>query len=197
VAENLEFINGLTERMSNITGQLKTFARKSNSRLEPVDLVDVIERVLLFMGPQLDANGVRLIKDLPAGGQAIVPGNAMQLEQVMTNLIDNGLDAMKTVPGQKCLRIYLVLEGDQALVSCHDSGPGISAEAQELLFDPFYTTKDIGEGLGLGLSISYGIVREMGGTVTAENHPEGGALFSLRLPLAESLNTNSEEGSKE
>jgi len=197
VAENLEFINGLTERMSNITGQLKTFARKSKSCLEPVDLVEVIDRVLLFMGPQLDANGVRLIKDLSAGGQAIVPGNAMQLEQVMTNLVHNGLDAMKTGNGQKCLRISLSLEGDQAVVSCHDSGPGISEEAQELLFDPFYTTKDIGEGLGLGLSISYGIVREMDGTIKAINHPEGGALFTLRLPLADSSNTISEEGSKE
>lgn len=195
VVDNLEFIDRLTERMSNITGQLKTFARKSKSRLEPVDLAEVIDRTLTFIGPQLDQNGVTLTKDLPARGKAIVLGNAMQLEQVMNNLVHNGLDAMKA-SNKKCFRIHLGLEGHRALLSCHDSGPGISEEAQEFLFDPFYTTKDIGEGLGLGLSISYGIIREMDGSIKAENHPEGGALFTLYLPLADSFNQKSKEDSK-
>ncbi len=192
VGENLEFMNRLTERMSNITGQLKTFARKSKSHLESVDMVEVIDRVLAFIGPQLNQNGVDLITDLPARGKAIVLGNAMQLEQVMNNLVQNGLDAMK-MSSMKCFQIQLCLEGDKVVLSCHDSGLGISEEAQEFIFDPFYTTKDIGEGLGLGLSICYGIIREMDGSIKAENHPEGGALFTLRLPLVDLFNQKSKE----
>jgi len=189
VKENLEFINSLTERMANITGQLKTFARKSNSRLEPVDLVVVIDRVLDFLGPQLEQKEIRVDKELPPVGKAIVFGNAMQLEQVMSNLVHNGLDAMKIGNcSTKCLRIQLLLEETRGVLSFHDSGQGIAEEALELLFDPFYTTKNIGEGLGLGLSISYGIIREMGGSIKAENHHEGGAVFVLDLPLADSIN---------
>jgi two-component system, NtrC family, C4-dicarboxylate transport sensor histidine kinase DctB len=139
---------------------------------------------------------VCLKKDLPARGKAIVLGNAMQLEQVMNNLVQNGLDAMK-MSSRKCFQIQLFLEGDKAVLSFHDSGLGISEEALEFIFDPFYTTKDIGEGLGLGLSISYGIILEMDGSIKAENHPEGGALFVLRLPLASSFNQKNKEDIKE
>lgn len=198
ILENLEFINRLTERMSNITGQLKTFARKSKSSLEPVDLVQVIDKVLAFITPQLKQKRVTLQKNLPSGGKAIILGNAMQLEQVMNNLVCNALDAMEESSRfQRCLRIDLSIEGNQAVLLFHDNGPGISEEAHEFLFDPFYTTKDIGEGLGLGLSISYGIIREMDGSIRAENPPEGGALFIIHLPLADSFDEiNKEENKK-
>ena len=183
VVENLDFMKQLTERMSNITRQLKTFARKGERSRELVDLAEVIDRVLTFMGPQLEQEKVTLEKDLPGLGKAMVSGDVMQLEQVMNNLVHNSLDGMKESQG-KYFRIHLSLENDHALLSCRDSGSGILEEALEFLFDPFYTTKGIGEGLGLGLSISYGIIREMDGSIKAENHPEGGALFTIKLPLA-------------
>ena len=190
VQENLEFIDRLTTRMTKITGQLKTFARKSKGRKEPVDLTDVVDRVLAFIGPQLVQKGVILVTNLCAKGCTIVNGDSMQLEQVLNNLVHNGLDAMKGRDRKK-LWIDLKQEANNAVLSCHDSGSGISEKALEFLFDPFYTTKDIGEGLGLGLSITYGIVREMDGTIMAENHPEGGALFTLSLPLADSFRQES------
>ncbi len=185
VAENLEFMNQLTEKMSNITGQLKIFARKGVENRKLVDLAEVIDQGLKFMGPQLEQEKVTLEKDLPGLGKAMVLGDVMQLEQVMNNLVHNSLDAMKKSQ-RRLLRIHLSLEDDHVQLSFHDSGPGILEEALGFLFDPFYTTKEIGEGLGLGLSISYGIIREMGGSIKAENHPEGGALFIIELPLADS-----------
>lgn len=186
VRANLGHIDKLTARMTSITRQLKTFARKSKGREEPVDLAEIVERVLVFTGPQLEAGHIMVQTELPPRGEAIVRGDSLQFEQVMTNLLRNAMDAMKNA-ARKEMRISLAASGDQVVLVCRDSGPGISHEALENLFDPFYTTKDIGEGLGLGLSISYGIVKEMNGTITAENDPEGGgAVFTLRLPRSAS-----------
>lgn len=182
VAENLLYIDRLTERMAGITGQLKTFARKSKGRRTPVDVRVVIEHVLAFFTPQFEQQGVALACDLPERGVAMVLADALQFEQVLNNLLRNSLDAMKN-SSRKNLRISLTTTEDSAILCCRDSGEGITAEAEAMLFDPFFTTKEIGRGLGLGLSISYGIIREMSGTIKAENHPEGGALFTLHLPL--------------
>lgn len=182
VVENLQFINRLTERMAKITGQLKIFARKSRSTHEKVDLVVVTEKVLSLTGPQLEQNGITVERHLPPNGQAIIQGNALQLEQVLNNLIYNSRDAMQDSE-EKILRITLTLTSLTAILTCHDSGPGISSEALDALFEPFFTTKDIGLGLGLGLSIAYGIVLEMGGTIKGDNHSSGGAVFTLTLPL--------------
>lgn len=190
VRANLGHIDKLTARMTSITRQLKTFASKSKGREEPVDLAEIVDRVLVFTGPQLEAGGIQVRTELPARGVAVVRGDGLQLEQVMTNLLRNGMDAMKH-GSRKELWISLAAPDGQAVLSCRDSGPGITPEALEYLFDPFYTTKDIGEGLGLGLSISYGIVKEMNGTITAGNDPGGGAVFTLRLPLAEALGKES------
>ena len=183
VGENLDFIDRLTERMTGITGQLKTFARKSRGRREPVDLCEVVNHVLTFFTPQFEHIQVRVTRQLPEKGSAMVFADELQLEQVLNNIVSNSLDAMKDRT-PRMLRITLTTSSDFAFLSCRDSGKGIDEKALDLLFDPFFTTKDIGEGLGLGLSISYGIVREMDGTIKAENHPEGGALFTLQLPLA-------------
>lgn len=196
VSENLEFVKRLTERMANITGQLKIFARKKKGKVQPVDLVAAVNRSLAFIDPQLNEQGVSVRKDLPEAGKAVVLGDVMQIEQVMNNLIHNGLDAMRGVIDKR-LHVELSVDGNDAVLSCHDSGPGISEEALEYLFDPFYTTKGIGEGLGLGLSISYGIIREMDGSIKAENHPEGGALFLVRFPLVDSMEHTPDEDFKQ
>ncbi|MFH0785635.1 MAG: ATP-binding protein [Pseudomonadota bacterium] len=193
VRANLGHIDKLTERMTSITRQLKTFARKSKGREEPVDLTEIIDRVLVFSGPQLEASRVMCTIDLTPPGVAVVQGDGLQLEQVMTNLLRNAMDAIKHGDRRE-IWIRLTVSDGHAVLSCRDSGPGISQEALEYLFDPFYTTKDIGEGLGLGLSISYGIVKEMNGTIDAGNDPDGGAIFTLRLPLAASLPTESRGG---
>ena len=75
--------------------------------------------------------------------------------------------------------------GDAAVIEVADTGSGISAEQLSRIYDPFFTTKEIGKGTGLGLSITYGIVQEHGGGVSAANHPEGGAVFTVELPAAQ------------
>jgi len=193
VAENLLLIDRLTERMTGITGQLKTFARKNKGRRVPVDLRDVVDHVVAFFTPQLEQQTVALALELPEKGVAMVLADELQLEQVMNNLLRNSLDAMKD-GSRKNLRISLTTTNHSIILCCRDSGAGITEEAKALLFDPFFTTKDIGLGLGLGLSISYGIIQEMGGTIKAENHSEGGALFTLQLPLATTFPTTENTG---
>jgi two-component system NtrC family sensor kinase len=105
-----------------------------------------------------------------------------QLEQVFLNIINNAVDAILEAGKGGKLRVSCSLEHGRVVVQFHDSGPGLADPSR--VFDPFYTTKQIGKGTGLGLSICYGIVKEHGGEVVAFNHAEGGAVFQIRLPAA-------------
>jgi two-component system NtrC family sensor kinase len=106
-----------------------------------------------------------------------------QLEQVYLNIINNAADAMMEGSRGGLLRIRVFREDGHVVSEFHDSGPGISDPKH--VFDPFFTTKGVGKGTGLGLSICYGIVKEHGGEISAGNHPQGGALLQVRIPMAE------------
>ncbi|MEH0070418.1 ATP-binding protein [Pannonibacter sp. Pt2-lr] len=110
-------------------------------------------------------------------------GGRIRLEQVIMNLISNALDAVKDVPAPQ-VEVKVAVENDVMVLTVSDNGPGIPAAVMEQIFDPFFTTKGVGEGLGLGLSIAYKIVHDFAGTLTASNREEGGACFTIRLPLA-------------
>lgn len=112
-----------------------------------------------------------------------VKGNAGQLLQVLMNLIQNAFDAAFRPDGPVPRLLIRVSRTQSALeITLHDNGPGIASEVMSRIFEPFFTTKPVGKGTGLGLSISYGIVERHGGSLTAFNHPQGGAVFVLRLP---------------
>jgi two-component system sensor histidine kinase HupT/HoxJ len=98
------------------------------------------------------------------------------------NLVQNAADATENARERR-LEISGRAENNEAVIEFRDSGPGIPAENLGKLFDPFFTTKPVGRGTGLGLAISYGIVERHGGKLAVSNHPKGGALFSLHLPL--------------
>lgn len=183
ILTNLDFISRLTERMGGITGQLKIFARSSNRQRNLVDLTEVVEKVLLFFSSQVDSEQVRIISKLPPKGEALVLSDALHLEQVLNNLLSNGLHAVKEMDTKELI-LVLTTTQTELIFTFEDSGKGIAEEAMDCLFDPFYTTKGIGDGLGLGLSIVYGIIQDMGGSIAAENRKEGGARFTLRLPRA-------------
>jgi two-component system sensor histidine kinase HupT/HoxJ len=119
--------------------------------------------------------------NLPAALEVV--GSPGQLQQVVMNLVQNAADATESARDRR-LEISGRSEEGQAVIEFRDSGPGIPAANLDKLFDPFFTTKPVGRGTGLGLAISYGIVERHGGKLTADNHPKGGALFSLSLPLA-------------
>ncbi len=182
VLENLALISQLTNRMGKITGQLKTFAKKSKGKEEHIDLIKVINRTIQLLSPQIEFSESTLNIEIPQDCIANVSGDGLQLEQVMSNLIHNALDALREVE-VKIISLFIRTTHDKVMVTVSDTGHGISEEALDSLFDPFFTTKDIGEGLGLGLSITYGIVQEMEGTIRANNNVDGGASFTIEFPL--------------
>ena len=108
----------------------------------------------------------------------------IRLQQVLVNLFTNAIDAMKGRP-ERLLGLEIERTDGAVVLRVRDSGPGIDETALPHLFEAFFTTKALGSGLGLGLSISAGIAHEFGGSLAAANHPEGGALFTLSLPPAE------------
>lgn len=186
VEENLTTLSGLADRMAAITGQLKTFARKSEGKLAPVVLQDAIRDALALLEPQIRLDQVAVVSELPEL-PVIIRADEVRVGQVLVNFIRNAIDAMTESETRK-VTIALGTNGQTAEVIIDDTGHGISEENLSKLFDPFFTTKEVGEGIGLGLSISYGIVTDLGGSLQAGNNPTGGARFTIRLPvLAEDL----------
>lgn len=171
-------IDDLIERMGAITRQLKSYARKGGEAFEPVDVRQALSSALSMMEPQLKARVVRITRSVPRK-PVMVMADRIRLEQVIINLLRNALDATK---GTSEPRIDLALEEDETVhLTVRDNGHGIVD--LDNLFEPFYTTKKPGEGVGLGLAISSGIVTDLGGRLTARNGEGGGAVFEVRLPL--------------
>ncbi|WP_158240831.1 sensor histidine kinase [Telmatospirillum siberiense] len=182
VRDNLAEIAGLTERMARITGQLKQFARKSSGAAEPVAVGAVVEGALSLLAGRLRAEGVDVRWTSPSADLKVW-GDEVRLQQVLINLFRNALDAMRKTPSRR-LELALAVEAETIRLDVRDSGPGIPEDALPRLFEPFFTTKAAGEGMGLGLSISDGIVREFGGQLSAANAADGGAVFTLQLRRA-------------
>lgn len=177
-------IDGLAEgaeRVRDIVAELRRFAATDKAPPDVFDLGDVLQAAIDWVAraqmPELDVHF-----DLPRPFRAF--GLSAHTHQVVMNLVQNAIDAMADVPPPRRLRIAGRLEGGQAVVEIHDSGPGIAADVLSRIFDPFFTTKPVGKGTGLGLSISDRIVSDQGGSLSAANHPAGGAVFTLRLPAA-------------
>ncbi|MGG7645869.1 sensor histidine kinase [Rhodovulum sp. YNF3179] len=171
-------IDDLIERMGAITRQLKSYARKGNEDFAPIDLRKSVESALQMMEPQLNKMEVEITCSLPKE-PVIVTADRIRLEQVIINLLRNALDAMKDQPDRE-LDILLSL-GETATLTIRDNGKGI--EDLDSLFEPFYTTKAPGDGVGLGLAISTGIIKNLGGRLTARNGSARGAVFQVQLPL--------------
>ncbi|GHD64233.1 sensor histidine kinase [Jeongeupia chitinilytica] len=176
--ENLGLISQLAQRMGRIVGQLKTFARKESARLEPVLLADAFANALMLVEPRRRELNARIDTDV---SDETVRADALQLEQVLVNLLRNGLDAMEGQIAPVLAVGVRALDG-QVEIRIRDHGDGIAPEALARLFEPFYTTKPVGKGLGLGLAISHTIVQSFSGSLAAENAADGGALFILTLP---------------
>ncbi|SMX50851.1 sensor histidine kinase [Maliponia aquimaris] len=171
-------IDDLIERMGAITRQLKSYARKGQEKLSPVDMTDALASALSMMEPQLKSRRVKITRILPDTPVRVM-GDRMRIEQVLVNLLRNALDATKSVDDPQ-VEIILAA-GETATLSVRDNGTGI--EDLDALFEPFYTTKQPGDGVGLGLAISSGIVSDLGGRLTARNGEDGGAVFEMQLPV--------------
>jgi two-component system, NtrC family, C4-dicarboxylate transport sensor histidine kinase DctB len=185
VAWNLEQIAELINNMTQISSQLKLFARKTDGQRSAVSLHNVIESSKRILLPQLRRTETEL--RLPPVKQEVeVMADPVRLEQVLVNLIANAMNAMEQ-QSERWVDIGIETGLERLRLIIRDNGPGISEEHLKRIFDPFFTTKET--GLGLGLSISQHIVESMGGTLTARNSRQGGALFTLELPLAVSADS--------
>ncbi|WP_339759804.1 ATP-binding protein [uncultured Sulfitobacter sp.] len=182
-------IDDLIERMGAITRQLKSYARKGQESFSPFDMRDAVASSLSMMEPQLRQRQVHINRILPDAPVRVM-GDRMRVEQVLVNLLRNALDATKS---ERNPQVEIMLSaGETATLTVRDNGPGI--EDLDALFEPFYTTKQPGDGVGLGLAISSGIVTELGGRLTARNGQNGGAVFEMQLPImASTENTQAAE----
>ena len=198
--KQIEPIERNTKRMMNIINHLRSFSRQSKAEYYALDVNNVIEESFLMVGEQLRLRNIEIKKTLDPELPKI-KGDTNQLEQVFLNLITNARDAIaEKSENEKPLNgntesieiISKPSDTDDSLVEIlfKDSGSGIQEKDQTSIFDPFYTTKEVGKGTGLGLSISYGIIRDHNGQIeVAETGPEG-TLFKVKLPIAE-LNSGS------
>jgi len=170
-------IDGLIERMGAITKQLKSYARKGGEKLQPVDMVEALGSALAIMEPQLSHSKVALAKILPKES-AVVMADRLRIEQVLINLLRNAIDAVKASENPEI--VVSITSSDDIVLTVRDNGIGLSD--LDTLFEPFHTTKPAGDGVGLGLAISSGILSELDGRLTARNAAAGGAVFEITLP---------------
>jgi signal transduction histidine kinase len=177
----LEKIERQTFRAAKIISSLLNLARPSGGDAAPVDLNAVIGDVLSLLEHQMKLSKIQLRRELTAHG-VIVRGIEYKLQQVFLNLFLNARDAM---PRGGWLSVTSRVEQGRAIVEVSDTGTGIPPEHLARIYDPFFTTKPEGRGTGLGLSVTYGIVQEHGGSLTCDSEIGHGTTFRLSLPLAD------------
>ncbi|MBI3448046.1 MAG: response regulator [Acidobacteria bacterium] len=181
VRRGLEKINREAERCKKIVQNLQTFARKRTPQKEYIGVNGIVESSLELRSYQLRVDNIGVETDLDPGLPKTM-GDFHQLQQVFINILVNAHQAMMERGGGKLKITSREVDGFVRF-EIRDDGPGISEENLSRIFDPFFTTKEVGQGTGLGLSICYGIIEEHHGRISARNHPEGGALFTVELPI--------------
>jgi len=168
------------ERTRDIVAGLRRFSTQDRGEEDIFNLAEVLERSVHWV---VRASGAKISVKLDAPKDIPVSGSAGQMQQVLVNLVQNAIDGTERQADAR-LAIHAELRNRTVVLTFHDNGPGFREETLNRVFDPFFTTKPVGKGTGLGLSISYGIVERHRGQLQAANHPEGGAVLTLTLPLA-------------
>jgi two-component system NtrC family sensor kinase len=190
--DSIEVIRGETLRASQVVKDLLAFARRSEPQQIPLDLNSLVARTLRIRHYQFGESSVRveqlLTPDLPS-----VMGDPRQLQQVCLNLLSNAVQAMTATSGGT-LVVRTFAEERNVVLEVSDTGPGIAPAARDHVFEPFFTTKKEGEGTGLGLSVSYGIVAAHGGRIVVANTSAAGTTFRVTLPAGSSPAETQEVG---
>jgi signal transduction histidine kinase len=180
VRKHLDTIENETRRCNEIIGNLMQFSRQEKGEFTDVAINKVVEKSVGIVDHQLGLNNVHVNMELAPDIPEII-GNPNQLQQVLMNLAINAQQAMGPDGGNVDIATYC--DDDNVYISVSDTGPGISEEVAEKIFEPFYTTKAAGKGTGLGLSVTYGIIRDHKGDIRVEKTDGGGARFVIELPL--------------
>lgn len=178
VEKGLASIASNIARVLAITRKLGDFSRVTGDAPEPIAIDDAVEAAAALLPHSPCGPAVGLTYRGAPG--AVVRARPGELQQVLFNILLNSAQAMQ---GAGRIDVEARSADGNLAVSIRDTGPGIPAEHLGRVFDPFFTTKQPGEGTGLGLAISYEIVHELGGTIHASNHPQGGACFEIVLPV--------------
>ena len=181
VAQDLKHAMQQVRKASEIISHLRTFGRAAPISRVPLSVNEVIERSLSLIQEQLRLRQIEARLEL-TDDNPMVCANSIQLEQVFVNLLANARDAVAQST-EKWVRIRSLLRDDVVELIFEDSGPGIPAGLEQRIFDPFFSTKEVGEGTGLGLSITYGIIKEHQGTISVISPPGKGATFMIQLPV--------------
>jgi two-component system C4-dicarboxylate transport sensor histidine kinase DctB len=177
---NLKAISELTARMASIIAHLRAFARRDRHAPESVALQPALEDALALLAKRRRAMAVELIRDLPDAPLWVQAGET-RLRQVLGNLLANALDALTEKANPRCIWLSAEKTSEGINLYIRDNGPGFSSEALAHAREPFFTTKTRTQGLGLGLAICDTLMRALGGELLLANHPQGGALLTLRL----------------
>ena len=178
--KKLEIIEKETGRCRTIIDNLMKFARQEKALFEPIGINEVVDDACTIINHQLETQQVKIIKDLDAQLPTI-QGNPNQLQQVLMNLMMNAQQAMEGQPGTVTVRTRRT--GERIEIVVRDDGPGIPEENRRKLFEPFFTTKPTGQGTGLGLSVSFGIIQDHRGEISVESEVGQGTDFVIRLPV--------------
>ncbi|MCF8086199.1 MAG: PAS domain S-box protein [Desulfohalobiaceae bacterium] len=189
VGSMLEEIDANVERATKIINHMREFSRKPEVRLESVQLNSVLQSAMDIFSQQLKLREIEVVWDLEPELPSI-RGEPNQLEQVFINLLLNARDAIEEKAGrvpeaEKRIELATWSEGDRVFVLVQDTGRGIPRAVRDRIFEPFYTTKEVGKGTGLGLSISYRIVQDCGGVIRVESEEGSYARFVLEFPRTE------------
>ena len=185
MTDSVNQIKTQVDRCGNITQSILKFARQKEPSPQRMDLAKFVPEVLTMVEKKAQVNGIELIREV--GSEPVsVNADSGQLQQVLLNLLNNAFDAAAEAHGAQGgqVRVGLQTEEGRVRLVVSDNGPGISRENLERIFTPFFTTKPVGKGTGLGLPVCFGIVDKMGGTIEVSSEPGRGAAFSVVLPLA-------------
>jgi PAS domain S-box-containing protein len=177
------------QRTHRVVQNLLSFARQRTPQRDEVDIRKILDETLALRDYDLKINNIHVERDVTSE-PAMVVADPHQIEQVFLNVINNAVDAILETGRSGKLKIRVSCADGHVCTQFTDDGAGIKDPKR--IFDPFYTTKSVGKGTGLGLSICYGIVKEHGGDITANNAPEGGACIEVRLPAAETTDAEVE-----
>lgn len=181
VLEDLQVLHRATQRVARIASNLRSFARQAPREHAPINLNAIVEETLLLMTKPLEVDGISIVASLDPELAPIL-GDASTLQQVLLNLVTNAREAMRSGGEVKIETSRLRDRQHWVRLVVSDTGPGISPEDLTKVFDPFYTTKT--GGTGLGLSVSYGIIQDHHGTVDVQSSPGRGTTFVLAFPAA-------------
>ncbi|VAW14918.1 Signal transduction histidine kinase regulating C4-dicarboxylate transport system [hydrothermal vent metagenome] len=179
--QNLDRITKMTERMAQLSKTLKTFARKPRTKLQAVVVAPLLEEAVLLVSPTAKTQKVKITLS-PVDASISVMAGQVRLSQVVVNLLSNAIDAVADCSQREVL-ISAQVRDKKVYICVEDSGPGVPPEDSSKIFDAFFTSKDVGDGLGLGLSIAYNIVHDFGGEILVEQSQMGGAAFTISLPV--------------